>query len=296
MNDRFNIDNLGGNKLVPGLILVAVGVFALLGNFGFNLFGNLIGALLFGGAAYFLYREGRRTNNFGMRLAALPLAGLALAALLPGSVGGALFLALIGLAFAFVWRTDQERWWAVIPAGTFASLAAVAGLGDMLGRASGFVFLGGLALTFYALMRLKVNPQPWAVWPAGALAVLALLSLMGGAGWLLPVLLIGGGAVLLMRGGAIPQFRTRRAAAPSSGAPTDMAPPAPQAAPAQHAQRVQHVQHAQQDIVRSDAAAYGDVPATRSPATDTPVARNQGDVTGAPLPDVDADEPGEPRA
>src|SRR5690606_12718109 len=197
MEDRFDFDDLKGNKLLPGLILVGVGVLALVGNFGLNLFGNVLGALLFGGLAYYLYSEGRRTGRAAMRFAALPVAGLALAALLPGRTGGALFLALIGLAFAVVWRADRRRWWAIIPAGTMASLAAVAGLGDLLGRADGFVFLGGLALTFYALTRLPVQPQAWAIWPAGGLGVLALMSLMDGGGWLLPILLIGGGAVLL---------------------------------------------------------------------------------------------------
>ena len=178
MEDRFDFDDLKGNKLLPGLILVGVGVLALVGNFGLNLFGNVLGALLFGGLAYYLYSEGRRTGRAAMRFAALPVAGLALAALLPGRTGGALFLALIGLAFAVVWRADRRRWWAIIPAGTMASLAAVAGLGDLLGRADGFVFLGGLALTFYALTRLPVQPQAWAIWPAGGLGVLALMSLI----------------------------------------------------------------------------------------------------------------------
>lgn len=203
MKYRMNFDEPRGNRLVLGLILVGIGVLALFGSLGIALFNSVLGTLLFGGLAFYLYREGTRTGRSGMRLAALPLAGLALAALLPGSAGGALFLALIGLAFAYVWRMDRSRWWAIIPAGTFASLAAVAGLGGMLGRADGFVFLGGLAATFYALTRLRVSPQSWAIWPAGGLALVAVLSLMGSGGWLVPLLLIGGGLLMLARGGFV---------------------------------------------------------------------------------------------
>lgn len=203
MKYRIDTNDLRGNRPLLGLILVGVGVLALFGTLGIALFDNVLGTLLFGGLAYYLYREGTRTGRAGLRLAAIPLAGLALAALLPGSVGGALFLALVGLAFAYVWRADRSRWWAIIPAGAFASLAAVAGLGGMLGRADGFVFLGGLAATFYALTRLRVAPQSWAIWPAAGLAVVALLSLMGSGGWLVPLLLIGGGVVVLARGGFV---------------------------------------------------------------------------------------------
>lgn len=279
MEDRFDFDDLKGNKLLPGLILVGVGVLALVGNFGLNLFGNVLGALLFGGLAYYLYSEGRRTGRAAMRFAALPVAGLALAALLPGRTGGALFLALIGLAFAVVWRADRRRWWAIIPAGTMASLAAVAGLGDLLGRADGFVFLGGLALTFYALTRLPVQPQAWAIWPAGGLGVLALMSLMDGGGWLLPILLIGGGAVLLTRGG----FGRR----PATAAPAPVVPTAPGSQ--------------DQQIVRAEGAGVSDVPA--APAAPTPPATTgasgapapTGQGHDAPLPPERPEEPQGPR-
>lgn len=198
-------DNSGNrNRLVPGLILIGLGLVALFGNLGVSIFGNIFGALIFGGLAYYVYRNGVRTGRQGMRLLAIPLAGLAIVSLLPGPATGALFLALIGLAFAVVWRTDAQRWWAVIPAGAFASLAATAGLSNLPGNVSGFVFLGGLAATFYALTRLNVKPQSWAIYPAGALAAVAVIALVGGGGsWLFPLLLVAAGVVLLARSGVI---------------------------------------------------------------------------------------------
>lgn len=202
MKREFDLNSLSSGRLLPGLILIGVGLLVLVSQLGGGFTGNVIGALMFGALAYYLYSEGRRRRRMTLRLLALPAAGLALAALLPGSFGGALFLALIGLAFAFVWRSDQTRWWAIIPAGTFASLAATASLGPLSGRLAGFVFLLGLGATFYVLTRLRVDPQGWAIYPAGALGLLAVISLMGGGGgWLLPLVLVAAGVLLLARGG-----------------------------------------------------------------------------------------------
>ena len=193
-----------GSRFVPGLLLVGLGVLVLLTNLGMSLVGNLLTAAIFGGLAYYVYRRGTRTGSQGLRLLAIPLAGLALVTLLPGRGTGALFLALIGLAFVVVWRNNQKNWWAVIPAGAFGSLAATAALSGLPGNFAGFVFLAGLAATFYALTQLRAEPQRWAIYPAGALAAVALLALFAGGGsWLFPLLLVGIGLVLLARSGAI---------------------------------------------------------------------------------------------
>lgn len=202
MNQRFDFGGLHPNRALAGALLIGIGLLALFTNLGLFIFGNLLGAALLGGLAYFVYAKGKRSGSLGLRLAALPLAGLALASLLPGG-GGALFLALIGLAFALLWRHDQSRWWAVIPAGAFASLAATAALGSAFPRIAGFIFLLGLAATFFALTRLRTQRQPWAIYPAVALAAVALLAVTGGrgGGWLLPVGLLVAGVVVLARSG-----------------------------------------------------------------------------------------------
>lgn len=227
-------DPRSNDRQLTGAILIGVGILALLGLTGlFKFIGGLIGAALFGVLAYYAYTQGERRGNVTWRLAAYPLGGLALAAILPGSIGGATFLASIGLAFAVYWRHDQTRWWAMIPAGVFASLAAVAFLEGFMGASAGWVFLLGLAATFFALTRLKVEPQPWAIWPAGVLGAITLLSFTSSGGWIVPVVLIAVGGWLLVRSGAIDLGGTRSPAPPAPPASTE--PPAatqPTASPA----------------------------------------------------------------
>ena len=196
--------NISDNKQLTGAILIGVGVLALLGVTGiFRFVGGIVGALIFGALAYYAYTQGERRGNTMWRLAAFPLAGLALTSILPGSLGGATFLASLGLAFALFWQYDKSRWWALIPAGTLASLAAVAFLEGVLGMSAGWLFLVGLAATFFALTRLQVEPQPWAIWPAGGLAAVSLMAFVDSGSWLLPLLLIAGGGWLLIRSGAV---------------------------------------------------------------------------------------------
>ncbi len=184
------------------MVLIAIGVLALLGTLGvFKFVGSLLGALLFGGLAYFAYVEGRRRGSAAWQLAAYPLAGLAIASIAPWRLGSGAFLAALGLAFAVYWREDRTRWWALIPAGTLASLGLVSFFEAMFGPSSGWLFLTGLALTFYALTRLEVDPQPWAIWPAAGLGLIALLSIVDGGSWLFPLALVVVGVYLLLRSG-----------------------------------------------------------------------------------------------
>jgi hypothetical protein len=202
MSFRFDLDTIDRRRLVPGLILIGIGLLGLLGTLGW--FGGprgLPGALLFGAVAYFAHIRGTRTGSRLWRLAAYPLAGLAIAAIAPGSLGGFAFLGSIGLAFALVYRENPEQWWAVIPAGALFSLAATA-LVDGMTRgpnAGGSIFFLGLAATFFVLTRLPRHPQSWGIYPAAALAVLAIVGPASGGGWTVPLLLIAIGAWLLLR-------------------------------------------------------------------------------------------------
>src|SRR5690606_3656326 len=91
------------------LLLIAIGVIALLGTLGvFRFVADLIGALMFGGLAYFAYSEGKRRGNSAWRLASVPLAGLAIAVIAPFGLGGGAFLASLGLAFALYWHEDRH--------------------------------------------------------------------------------------------------------------------------------------------------------------------------------------------
>lgn len=181
-------------------ILIAVGVVALLGTLGvFRFMADVLGALLFGGLAYFAWTEGRRRGSETWRLATFPLGGLAVAAIAPFGLGDGAFLASLGLAFAVCWYENRYRWWALIPAGALATLAMIDWFNGIFRGAPSWVFFAGMALTFFGLTRLRVEPQPWAIWPALGLGFLALTSFMDGSGWVFPLLLIAAGAYLLFR-------------------------------------------------------------------------------------------------
>ena len=98
----------------------------------------------------------------------------------------------------------------------------------------GLFVLLGLAATFFALTRLRVEPQGWAIFPAGALALLAVVSATTAGGWLFPLVFIAAGVYLLWRSGAL--AGVAGPAAPKGDAPTaptpHVAPPAPPAPPA----------------------------------------------------------------
>ena len=246
MSFRFDLSGIDRRRLIPGLVLIGIGVLGLFSSLGwFGGFGGLPGLVLFGAAAYFAYLQGRQTGSRFWRVASFPLAGLAIASIAPEPLGGFAFLGSIGLAFALVYRWDPLQWWALIPAGALFSLAVTALVDGMTRNAGagGAVFLFGLAATFFVLTRLPQRPQGWAIFPAAVLAVLAVVALTTSGGWIVPVLLIAAGAWMLLRPGSARDVASAlRPAAPApaaSQAPVVAEPveaaaaePAPPAAPA----------------------------------------------------------------
>lgn len=188
-----------------GLALVALGLFALLADIGlFASVGRIVGLVLFGAAGVLvlgMYRNEPR--RFWMLPVGFALLGLGVASLdLPW--GGGAFLGSIGLGFLAIWLTDPERdrWWALIPAGVLLTLGVVATYDEWLaprGDFAGTLFFLGLAATFAVLYLLPSVKQEWAIWPALALGVVALLTMSFQGGWVVPILLIAVGAWLLTR-------------------------------------------------------------------------------------------------
>ncbi|MEX2543170.1 MAG: hypothetical protein WD314_15290 [Trueperaceae bacterium] len=184
-----------------GILLLALGALALLSQAGlFRSLGGLLGALLFGLAGLYLirrhYREDRQVWSLCTGFALL---GLGVAAL-PGPLSGAAFLAVTGVGFVAAYREDPRHSWAVIPAGILLTLAAVAGLdGLALPLATGPLLFLGPAATFWYLYRRPREKHRWALYPAVALLIVAVLSLSVGGGWLLPLALIAAGAYLVAR-------------------------------------------------------------------------------------------------
>jgi len=264
MSFRIDLDRIDRRHLVPGVLLIAIGVLGLFGSFGWlRGFGGFVGAILFGAAAYFAYLQGRHTGALLWRAAAFPLGGLAVASIAPEPLGGFAFLGSIGVAFLLAWRDDARRWWALIPAGTLLSLAVTA-LVDGTARgaaAGGSVFLFGLAATFFVLTRLPQHAQGWAVFPAAALALLAVVALTTSGGWIVPLLLIGAGAWMLFRPAA------------TIGAPAPVA--APSAAP---------VVRPPETTTVAPAAAEPTVPVADGPTSDRPT--SDGPMSADPGPDA----------
>ena len=63
-----------GNRMLPGVLLIGLGLLVLFTNLGLSIVGNLLTAAIFGGLAYYVYRNGVRTGRQGMRILAIPLA------------------------------------------------------------------------------------------------------------------------------------------------------------------------------------------------------------------------------
>jgi hypothetical protein len=204
-----------------GAGLVALGVLTLLQSLG--LLGALAGllwacAFAVAGIA-FLAAFLRSSSAWWAAIPGSALLGLAgtvgIGTLAPwaGSWLGGLFLGAIGLGFVLVYFARRDFWWAVMPAGVLLTLAAVAGLSDVLGGdATGALFFFGLAATFGALTRLPElgGRLRWALVPAGvmlAIGVMVLLATSNTLNILLPAALILGGLAILYRNGFFMRHR-----------------------------------------------------------------------------------------
>ena len=96
---------------------------------------------------------------------------------------GALF-AMGGLVFLYVYLTNREQWWAVIPGFTLVGLGiliAVAELNADLGVWGGAVFFLFISLAFWVIY-LTHRDFWWAVIPGGVLGTLAVVTLVASSG------------------------------------------------------------------------------------------------------------------
>jgi len=108
-----------------------------------------------------------------------------------GGVENLIWLTLFGLGglvFLWVFISNNENWWAIIPGFTLLGLAALIGFGDRMGALGGALFLGAIGLSFWVIYILKRDFW-WAIIPGGTLFTLALVA--GLSEWL-PGLEVGG--------------------------------------------------------------------------------------------------------
>jgi len=172
--------------LIPGGIMLFLAVVTLLVD---NVGGEWIGSLfLFLIALSFLIVYfSNRTRSWAL-LVAYILGVLALAPAMSSGGGdtaayfGSVFLFAIALPFFVVYfRSSEQNWWAIIPAGVMTTLSVIATLGiagwikdAQTGGYSNAILMGGLAATF-AVVWLR-NARAWAKIVTIVLAVLALGS------------------------------------------------------------------------------------------------------------------------
>lgn len=98
-----------------------------------------------------------------------------------GGMENLVFLVLFGaggLAFLYVFATNQQQWWAVIPGFVLLGLGVLIGLGDKLGAWGGALFLGSIGLAFWVIYFVRRDFW-WAVIPGGVLTTLAVVAALG---------------------------------------------------------------------------------------------------------------------
>lgn len=98
-----------------------------------------------------------------------------------GSIGDFVWMVLFGaggLAFLYVFATNQQQWWAVIPGFVLLGLAALIGFGDKLGAWGGALFLGSIGLAFWVIYFIRRDFW-WALIPGGVLTTLAVVAALG---------------------------------------------------------------------------------------------------------------------
>ena len=127
-----------------------------------------------------------------------------------GVLGGAfeylwvIILAAGAAVFLWIYFTQADQWWAVIPGLTLLGLSLVM-LEDLFpaipsGDWTGGVFLGCIGLAFW-LVYLRRPEQWWAIIPGGVLVTLALVASFGSVtGWSDVMFFLGMGATFALVG------------------------------------------------------------------------------------------------
>jgi hypothetical protein len=201
------------SRIAWGLLLIIGGLLFLLENLNILSISGLFWAILFAlaGVAFISTFLADRSAWWAIipGVIFLSLGGmLGMSVLAPGLAdlwGGAFFLGGISLAFWLVYLADRRNWWAIIPAGVLATIALIAGLGEVApGMELGGLFFLGIGLTF-ALLGVLPNTgtnMRWAFIPAGIMIVFGLLITAAAVNlinYIWPALLILAGLFLLLR-------------------------------------------------------------------------------------------------
>lgn len=97
-----------------------------------------------------------------------------------GGIANLFWLVLFGgggLVFLYVFASNQQQWWAVIPGFVLLGLAMLIGFGDLLGSWGPALFLGSIGLAFWVIFVVRRDFW-WAIIPAGTLSTLAFVAVV----------------------------------------------------------------------------------------------------------------------
>ena len=193
------------SRILWGSLLILGGVLFLLQNLGLFEVGGIFWGLLFGLAGvFFLSIFIQNRANWWSIIPGFTLLGIAaqivleqIAPKLADYSGGAIVLGAIGLSFLFIYLTDRQNWWALIPMGVMLTLAIVSSLDEFTQIDTGGIFFLGLGATF-ALVALVPEGMDtrWAWIPAGILMVLGIFIFAAAEAmlaylWPLALILVG---------------------------------------------------------------------------------------------------------
>ncbi len=123
-------------------------------------------------------RNERTSIILGALLVVIGLAFLAQNLGLFGGLENVIWVVLFGiggLGFLYVFATNREQWWAIIPGFTLLGIAGLIGFGERLGALGGAFFLGSIGLAFWVIYVLRRDFW-WAIIPAGVLTTLAVVA------------------------------------------------------------------------------------------------------------------------
>jgi len=87
----------------------------------------------------------------------------------------ALIFGLAGVAFVYIFLTNREHWWSIIPGSTLIGLAITVGLPEKINKFSGLAFLGALGFGFLLIYFFN-RKHWWAIIPSGVLITLGIIS------------------------------------------------------------------------------------------------------------------------
>jgi len=187
------------NPRALGLLLLAVGMLVLATNGVLPSFVWLALTLALGAVLWL--GLGKRVAS-GLRLVAFIALGV-VATATSGAFAGATATAFIALGFILTYGGTPGRWWAILPGGIMASVTLML-LFDLVFPAWGgpaIMFLGFAAtFTYLYLLPRDRGGKLWALYPAVACIALTVVAndpRSGSPDLLLPLVLIGSGALIL---------------------------------------------------------------------------------------------------